>query len=104
MSHKRKAAPEPTLYVAGPQFKARDLSITTARNGRQRIHASTSDILLAAAPLATPVYDPAAFTSDTGETDFWSANGNIPHNPDNIETLGIKIMPAKRYQNSVSIS
>lgn len=104
MSRKRKAPLEPTLYVAKPKGRARDLTLSTDQQGQQRVNVqSTSDILLTAAPVAARVYEPVAYTSDNGETDFWSANGQIPHNPDNIETLGIKIITAKRYQNSVSI-
>lgn len=102
MSKKRKAGPQ--LYVHRPvKATAFNLTTSTAPNGQQRVYASASNVVVN--PITTqtsPVHEPPPLP-ESGQTDFWSENGQIPHNPDTIENMGIRVSSsAKRYQNSVS--
>lgn len=102
MTKKRKL--EPQLYVHQPvKATAINLTTSTAPNGQRRVYASASNVPVNPVTVQT---SPACEPSDaveSGQTDFWSENGQIPYNPDNIENMGIRVSSsAKRYQNSVS--
>ncbi|KAF7983602.1 hypothetical protein HWV62_20507 [Athelia sp. TMB] len=92
----------PTMYAhERRRAKAHNLTVNTSRNGQQRVtfSSSTVDVLPPAPPV--PVYEPPSAPVQDDQTDFWNTNGAIPYNPDEINTMGIKLSTkAKRYQNS----
>ncbi|KAF7980030.1 hypothetical protein HWV62_40156 [Athelia sp. TMB] len=100
MSKKRKIE-VPETYNHKPKARAYNLTVTSSSDGRQRVAVSSSQVSLAPlTPLSSFAPLPASEYSETQVSDFWNDIGSVPYNPDNAETLGIQLAPAKRYQNS----
>ncbi|KAF7974192.1 hypothetical protein HWV62_13237 [Athelia sp. TMB] len=101
-SNKKRKIDEPTMYTHKAAVLAHNMSVSSSSNGQKRVSVSTTQVNLnpiTPVPAFSP-FPPELGSAETEQTDFWSENGPVPYNPDNTEKLGIKLAPAKRYQNS----
>ncbi|KAF7973147.1 hypothetical protein HWV62_15919 [Athelia sp. TMB] len=100
---KRKAQLVPELWNSNStktKATAYNLSLSSDSNGQKRVKVTSSHPTITAVIPPPPAWDPLCPAVEVAPTDFWNEVGVVPYNPDTAETMGVKIVQAKRYQNS----